>query len=139
MLSFLLPRLGCPCFHIFSSTTKVVITDNPLTILLSLSVDTSDSGVPNGSTPHSHNELKFSLETSNDSKRLDAMMAWIRETRVCMRKTANRVKELPDVYFEVYLPVNPAFAWRDVFVLHGILNRLDFFQLRGISGELCEK
>ena len=53
-----------------------------LTILLLLPADMSDSGIPNGSPNSGHNELKFSAEIGDDSKRLDAMLEWIRETRV---------------------------------------------------------
>ena len=47
-------------------------------------------------------------------------------------KLANHVKELPDVDFQVYWAVYPAFAWKDVSVSQGFLNRFDFFQLNGI-------
>lgn len=62
------------------------------TVLLSQITDTGDSGIANGTSPQGRNQLKFSMEDGDESRRLDAMLAWIRETWVWNNKSTCHVK-----------------------------------------------
>lgn len=58
------------------------VTSNTVNVFRSQTADTSDSGIPNGASPQGRNQMKFSAETGDEARRLDAMLDWIRETRV---------------------------------------------------------